>query len=144
MKEAVVTQNVTVQISDVAIPKPQAGQLLIRTIVSGTNPKDWKYPKIWGRTEAPRNQGDDIAGVVEAIGEGVTGFVAGDRVAAFHELGTPNGSFAEYSIAWARSAFHIPENISFEGKLKHRHPFECRNGLIKMQFKRLQQFPWLV
>ncbi|KAL2676488.1 hypothetical protein Neosp_010246 [[Neocosmospora] mangrovei] len=104
MKEAIVTKDVTVQIRDVPIPKPKPGQLLIRTI----------YPKVWGRDLEPRNQGDDIAGYVEAVGENVTSSSPGDRVAAFHELGTPYGSYVEYSITWANSALHIPANVTFE------------------------------
>jgi NADPH:quinone reductase-like Zn-dependent oxidoreductase len=61
------------------------------------------------------NQGDDIAGVVEKVGASVTEFKPGDRVAAFHEMMTPHGSYAEYAIAWAHTTFHIPKNISFEG-----------------------------
>lgn len=45
------------------------------------------------------NTGDDIAGTVEAVGEDVVGFNKGDRVAAFHEMTTSHGAFAEYAIA---------------------------------------------
>jgi len=61
-----------------------------------------------------RNEGDDIAGVVAKTGANVTEFKPGDRVAAFHEMGTPHGSFAEYAIAWQHTTFHIPHNTSFE------------------------------
>ncbi|KAB5578160.1 alcohol dehydrogenase-like protein [Coniochaeta sp. 2T2.1] len=60
------------------------------------------------------NQGDDIAGIVEKVGANVTEFKPGDRVAAFHEMMTPHGSYAEYAIAWAYTTFHIPEKTSFE------------------------------
>lgn len=50
------------------------------------------------RTKAA-NTGDDIAGVVHAVGENVYEFKPGDRVAAFHEMFTPGGSYAEYAIA---------------------------------------------
>jgi NADPH2:quinone reductase len=68
------------------------------------------------------NSGDDIAGIVESVGDNVTEFRAGDRVAAFHEMVTPNGSFAEYAIAWAASTFHLPKKISFE---EVRVYFQC-------------------
>lgn len=61
------------------------------------------------------NQGDDIAGTVHAIGSGVTEFKPGDRVAAFHEMGAPGGSYAEYAVAWDHTTFHIPDKTSFEG-----------------------------
>jgi NADPH:quinone reductase-like Zn-dependent oxidoreductase len=116
MKSAFFNRDLHVEIRDVPVPTPGPGQLLIRTVVSGTNPKDWKYPKHWGPESESANHGDDIAGVVEAVGKGVVGFHAGDRVAAFHQMWTPHGSYAEYSIAWAKSAFHLPEHVSFEGE----------------------------
>jgi len=83
-------------------------------VVSGTNPKDWKLPR-WQQGNAI-NQGDDIAGCVEGVGEGVQKFRKGDKVAAFHEMMSPHGSYAEYAIAWEHTTFHIPEKTSFEGK----------------------------
>lgn len=115
MKEATVDINTTIIVRDVPIPKPAAGQVLIQIVVSGTNPKDWKVPK-WIPDSGPKNQGDDIAGYVAAVGDGVVGFKKGDRVAAFHEMQADHGSFAEYGIAWDYSTFHLPENTSFEGE----------------------------
>jgi len=60
------------------------------------------------------NSGDDIAGIVHSVGKNVYEFKPGDRVAAFHEMRTPHGSFAEYAIAWQHTTFHIPETLSFE------------------------------
>lgn len=60
------------------------------------------------------NTGDDIAGIVEKVGKNVYEFKPGDRVAAFHEMGKPAGSFAEYAVAWQHTTFHLPHNISFE------------------------------
>lgn len=119
MKEAVQHSPLQIAVRDVGIPKPAPGQILIRVVVSGTNPKDWKLPhfKIWGNDENdPKNHGDDIAGYIEAIGEGVIEFRPGERVAAFHEMASPHGSWAEYAIAWEYTTFHIPEQTSFEGK----------------------------
>lgn len=113
MKEAIVDKTTTVTIRDVDIPTPQPGQVLIRVVVSGTNPKDWKLPK-W-QTDTVINQGDDIAGYVEAVGEGVHGFRKGDKVAAFHQMISPHGSYAEYAIAWEHTTFHLTEKTSFEG-----------------------------
>ncbi|KAK7725392.1 hypothetical protein SLS57_003869 [Botryosphaeria dothidea] len=101
MKEAIVHPGVQVEIVDSAIPEPNDDQVLIKVVVSGSNPKDW-------------NEGDDIAGIVEKVGANVTEFKPGDRVAAFHEMVTAHGSYAEYAIAWAHTTFHIPKNTSFE------------------------------
>jgi NADPH2:quinone reductase len=64
--------------------------------------------------ETPHNTGDDIAGFVHAVGANVYEFKPGDRVAAFHEMMKPGGSFAEYAVAWQYMTTHIPDNISFE------------------------------
>ncbi|KAJ5219614.1 chaperonin 10-like protein [Penicillium chermesinum] len=113
MKEAIVNGDTSVSIHDVEIPVPQAGQLLIRVAVTGTNPKDWKMPIKYPDAPA-RNQGDDFAGYVEALGEGVVGFNKGDRVAAFHSVMELHGSYAEYAIAPAYTTIHLPAKVSFE------------------------------
>ncbi|KAK3367588.1 alcohol dehydrogenase-like protein [Podospora didyma] len=112
MKEALVTKGPKVQIVDSPVPEPNDDQVLIRVVVSGSNPKDWKMAE-WFR-EKPSNEGDDIAGIVERVGSRVFEFKPGDRVAAFHEMSTSGGSYAEYAIAWAHTTFHIPKETSFE------------------------------
>ncbi|OTB19147.1 hypothetical protein K445DRAFT_314019 [Daldinia sp. EC12] len=111
MKEALVAPGPKVQIVDSPIPKPNADQVLIKVVVSGSNPKDWKVPD-WRNVTI--NQGDDIAGVVEEVGSNVTEFKPGDRVAAYHEIMSPHGSYAEYAIAWQHTTFHIPQKTTFE------------------------------
>lgn len=113
MKEAIIDQNISAIIWDVDIPTPAPAQVLIRVVVSGTNPKDWKLPK-W-QPDNVMNQGDDIAGYVETVGEGVRNFRKGDKVAAFHEMLSPHGSYGEYAIAWEHTTFHLTEKTSFEG-----------------------------
>jgi hypothetical protein len=44
----------------------------------------------------------------------VSEFRPGDRVAAFHEMMAPHGSFAEYAIAWQHTTFRIPDATTFE------------------------------
>ncbi|PYI02371.1 GroES-like protein [Aspergillus sclerotiicarbonarius CBS 121057] len=114
MKEAFVDKNISLTIRDTDIPVPGPGQVLIRVVVSGTNPKDWKMPPLWPTDGTPANQGDDIAGYIEAVGEGVMAFHKGDKVAAFHQVMTPHGSWAEYAIAHDYTTFHIPAKTSFE------------------------------
>ncbi|KAF2224696.1 chaperonin 10-like protein [Elsinoe ampelina] len=113
MKEAIVKKGTIVEIVDTEIPKPGPSQILIKVVFSGSNPKDWKIPE-WMNTES--NTGDDIAGYVHELGPGAEdyGFKVGDRVAAFHEMRTSGGSFAEYAIAPAHTTFHLPAATSFE------------------------------
>jgi NADPH2:quinone reductase len=68
------------------VPSPDAKQVLIKVIVSGCNPKDWKVPELaanhpnaddgtfMAKSKAGINQGDDIAGIVEAVGKDVIEF----------------------------------------------------------------------
>lgn len=60
---------------------------------------------------APLNQGDDVAGIVAAVGPEVTHFKVGDRVAALHQPGTEWGTYAEYCIVWSYAAFKLPEDF---------------------------------
>ncbi|KAK5086888.1 hypothetical protein LTR05_004058 [Lithohypha guttulata] len=119
-----------VNIIDELIPQPGPKEVLIKVVVSGSNPKDWKLP-LWAETydtsdgdsvaakqmakaKKGLNQGDDIAGIVEEVGKDVIEFKKGDRVAAFHEMGTDGGSYAEYAIAPDHTTFHLPPAMSFE------------------------------
>ncbi|CAF9912950.1 MAG: hypothetical protein ALECFALPRED_008442 [Alectoria fallacina] len=116
MKEAHVHPDTTVTIHDVPIPQiTHPSQILVKVVVSGTNPKDWKMPASMLKTisHCP-NSGDDVAGFVHAIGTNVTDFHIGDRVAALHELGTPGGSYAEYSLVWDWTTFQLGNHVSFE------------------------------
>ncbi|KAJ5691849.1 hypothetical protein N7462_001272 [Penicillium macrosclerotiorum] len=113
MKEAVVDKATVVSIRDVKVPALKPDEVLIRVVVAGTNPKDWKVP-LFLPDPSPTNQGDDIAGYVESTGEDVRQFKKGDKVAAFHEMFSLHGGFAEYAIAHADSTFHIPDKTSFE------------------------------
>ncbi|KAE9373349.1 zinc-binding oxidoreductase-like protein ToxD [Stipitochalara longipes BDJ] len=110
MKEAIVHPGTRVKIIDSEIPQPNANQVLIKIIFSGCNPKDWKRPEWFQKAH---NSGDDISGIVEAVGAEVTEFRPGDRVAALHEMMAPGGSYAEYGLAWDFATFHLPKNISF-------------------------------
>ncbi|KAH9211905.1 chaperonin 10-like protein [Leptodontidium sp. 2 PMI_412] len=96
MKEAINHVGPKVEIGESSIPEPKDDQILIKTIASDTNLKDWKVTEF----AAMLIEGDDIAGIIEKVGANVIEFKPGDRVAAFFEMLIPNGSYAEYAIAW--------------------------------------------
>ncbi|KAI3325841.1 GroES-like protein [Xylariaceae sp. AK1471] len=111
-KQVIIQPSIeAVEIIDTPIPIPKDKEVVIKVVVSGTNPKDWKYP-LWKNW--PHNSGDDIAGIVHSVGKDVYEFKLGDRVAAMHQAGKENGSFAEYSVAPDWTTFHIPQNVTFE------------------------------
>jgi len=69
------------QLTDIAIPKPGYGEILVKVQAAALNPVDWKIRKYGVLIdEYPAVVGSDIAGDVEDVGLGVTGFVKGDRV----------------------------------------------------------------
>ncbi|EXJ64625.1 hypothetical protein A1O7_00962 [Cladophialophora yegresii CBS 114405] len=106
------TSPITTTISTVPLPECLApGDVLIKVEAAASNPKDWLHLVATGTS---LNSGDDLAGIVVAVGEGVTRFKPDDRVAAFHPMGKPYGAYAEYAIALEHTALHIPDSMSFE------------------------------
>lgn len=73
------------QVVDVAEPHAGPGEVRVRVSAAGLNPVDWKIAasaEAAGRygITLPAGFGNDLAGVVDEVGDGVTGFAAGDRV----------------------------------------------------------------
>jgi NADPH2:quinone reductase len=106
------------EIVEKPIPEPGAGEVRIRVLVSGVNPTDWKSRSGTfggGPTEAtvPNHDG---AGVVDAVGAGVTGFGVGDRVwVTLAGDGRPAGGTAqEFTVVPADRAFALPADADFE------------------------------
>lgn len=96
----------------VEIPKPipQKGEALVRLKAAGLNFIDI-YMRV-GRyaRELPFTPGLEGAGIVEALGEGVTEVKVGDRVAYAGAI----GSYAQFNVVKASQLIPLPENISFE------------------------------
>ncbi|PJD95017.1 MAG: NADPH:quinone reductase [Parachlamydia sp.] len=113
MKAIVVSQYggpEVLQLQEVEIAKPGKGQVLVRLAATGVNfieiyQRRGTYPK-----KLPYIPGSEAAGVVEAIGEGVTEFGVGDRVAYVHQ----SGAYAEASVVDADSLIPLPADFSFE------------------------------
>lgn len=103
-------------LQDVARPLPGAGQVLVRIKASGVNPVDTKI--IAGKaTHAqpilPAILGIDLAGVVENVGAGVSGFNVGDEVYGMTGgIGGVQGSLAEFAAVDAELLAIKPRNIS--------------------------------
>jgi L-iditol 2-dehydrogenase len=85
MRAAVYRGQSVVNVEEVPTPAIQAGELLIRVEACGICHTDLK--KIEHNLLAPpRIYGHETAGVVAAVGEGVSGYRVGDRVVAFHHI----------------------------------------------------------
>ena len=93
--------------TDVAKPTPKAGEALIKVHASGINFIDIYYREGRYKTDLPFIDGQEGAGVVESIGEGVETLKPGDRVAWCSVL----GSYAEYAAVPAVKLVHVPEHL---------------------------------
>ena len=102
------------------IPRPVIGEgeVLVRVRAAGVNPADWAVMRglpyvarpVYGmRRPKQPVRGMDVAGIVEAVGTGVTRFKAGDEV-----FGSSRGSYAEYTAASEDALAPMPVNVSFE------------------------------
>lgn len=71
MKEVLVYEGPRTELITSPVPKADAGHVVIKVIVSGSNQKDWKTQWV---AKLPINMGDDIAGIIHEVGPDVTGF----------------------------------------------------------------------
>ena len=72
-------------ISEIAVPKPGTGEVLIKLRATSLNPVDWKIQKLgFFVEEFPAILGTDLAGDIEEVGEGVTDLKKGDKVYVFY------------------------------------------------------------
>ncbi|MBU8824839.1 NADP-dependent oxidoreductase [Mycolicibacterium goodii] len=99
---------------DTAPPTPGPGQVRLRVRAAGLNPIDWKIVAGFMRDvipiDLPAGVGSDVAGIVDAVGPGVTEWVVGDEV-----LGrSATGAFAEYALAAASELIGKPDGIGWE------------------------------
>src|ERR1700730_55403 len=100
------------KLEEVPTPRPAAGQVLVRIHAAGVNPYDTymrngSYPV---KPPLPYTPGSDAAGVVEAIGEGVTKVKPGDRV---YTAKTLTGAYAEYALTLESQVHPLPAKITF-------------------------------
>ena len=102
--------------AEMRAPVAASGQLLLRVAAVAVNPADYKWRSGMFAASVPiafpHVLGYDVAGVVTVVGEGVTGFVPGDRVAALLDP-ISKGGYAEQVAVTAASAARIPEQLDF-------------------------------
>lgn len=101
-----------VQVGELPTPTPTAGQALIRVHAAGVGP--WDVGFVSGGfpgVAVPFIPGQEIAGVVEAVGDGVD-VQPGDRVYA--SLFPSGGGFAEFAVASGEGLALVPDGLSLE------------------------------
>jgi len=100
------------RLENVPDPRPDLGQVLVRVKAVGVNPAD-TYIRAGSyavKPALPFTPGWDAAGVVEAIGDGVTRVKPGDRV---YTAGTLTGAYAELTLCTEAQVHPLPERVSF-------------------------------
>jgi NADPH2:quinone reductase len=106
------------RLTDEPVPDPGPGEVRVRVHRSGVNPTDWKARRGPGPgqpVDPPRTPNHDGAGVVDAVGAGVTGALHGLRVwvweAAYQR---PFGTAAEFTLVPERQVAMLPDSASFD------------------------------
>jgi NADPH2:quinone reductase len=90
---------------------PGSGQVLVRVKAVGVNPTDvYTRAGMSRKPPLPYTPGIDAAGVIESIGEGVTGVKVGARV---YLSGTATGAYAEQALCDESQVHTLPEKVSF-------------------------------
>ena len=95
------------RIAEVPMPAAGPGQALVKVAASGVNFIDVYFRMGLYKADLPFTPGNEAAGTVEAVGEGVTELQPGDRVAyAMHR-----GSYAEYTVVPAAQLVKLPDSV---------------------------------
>ena len=97
---------------EVPRPRPGAGELLVRMHAVGVNPVETyiragHYPR---KPALPFTPGNDGAGVIEEVGDGVTEFRVGERV---YTAGSGSGTYAEFTLCGVSQVHSLPSRVSF-------------------------------
>ncbi|GAA5079421.1 NADPH:quinone reductase-like Zn-dependent oxidoreductase [Thermocatellispora tengchongensis] len=101
------------RVMEVETPRAGAGQVRVRVKAAGVQPYDtairsgWDFP---GLPPFPRIPGNEFAGIVDEVGEGVTGVAPGDEVLGFTRL----GCYAEYVVVPEDQVTPKPEGVPWE------------------------------
>lgn len=93
------------------VPRPGPGEVLVRHEAVGLNFIDTYHRSGLYKLPLPSGLGSEAAGVVEALGEGVSGFREGDRVGYFTG---PLGAYATHRAIDSDRLVRLPDSISFE------------------------------
>jgi len=96
------------EIVDLPDPHPGPGQVRIAVRAAGVNPSDWKKRRGLMDEGLPQTMGHEAAGVVDELGEGVTGVAVGDRVFGFS---AQEAAQAELAVLSAYAP--IPPSLDF-------------------------------
>ncbi len=105
------------ELHEAPLPQPAVGQVRLKVAGCGLNPIDYKTRSGLGwaaqalGSEFSFVPGYDLAGVVDAVGEGVTGVQPGAALFGLVNAPLPGGGYAEYCVAPAQDLVAAPANV---------------------------------
>ncbi len=126
------------ELREVAVPEPGAGQVLVRLRAAGLNRGEFIAGHGLHKPGAAKAAGTEGAGEVAKLGAGVTGLAAGERI-----MGRCPGAFAEYALMDAREAIPIPARLSWQEAAAVPLVFMVVHDMLIGQ-GRLQAGEWLL
>ncbi|WP_282181618.1 NAD(P)-dependent alcohol dehydrogenase [Aliiroseovarius marinus] len=107
------------RLTDIDTPEPAKGGIRVKVLACAVNLSDWEYltgSPAWVRTVGGLFKpkvlvlGSDIVGIVDKLGEGVSGFEIGQRVMGDYVM--TRGGFAEYACVPADETVTVPDALS--------------------------------
>jgi threonine dehydrogenase-like Zn-dependent dehydrogenase len=127
MQAAVITEPGRIELASVPMPEPGEGQVRIKLEgcgVCASNIPPWEGREWFSYPMAPGALGHEGWGIVDAVGEGVSEFREGDRVAFLSDK-----SYAEYDLANADSVVRIPDSLA--GQPFPGEPLGCAMNIFR-------------
>ena len=105
-----------ISVEEVATPAPGPGEVRVRLRVAGVNPTDWKLRSSAAPTGDFQVPGQDGAGDVDAVGEGVDPGRVGERVWVWFAAarGRRGGTAAQWTVVPSRQAVRLPDEVSYD------------------------------
>lgn len=128
----------TLELRDVAVPEPGAGQLLVRLHAAGLNRGEFIAGHGLHKPGAAKPSGTEGAGEVAKLGAGVSWLAVGERV-----MGRCAGAFSEYALMDAREAIPVPARLSWQEAAAVPLVFMVVHDMLIGQ-GRLQAGEWLL
>ena len=103
------------QVVERELPEPGPGEVRVRLVRAGVNPTDWKFRAGMMSGYDEVTPGQDGSGIVDAVGDGVTGLTVGDRVwLVLAQHGRAHGTAADYTVQPAAHVVPLPEGADFD------------------------------
>jgi NADPH:quinone reductase-like Zn-dependent oxidoreductase len=106
--------NEVLHLEDIPVPEVEAGEIRVRVRATSINPVDWKtrLGYLSRAVALPLTLGWDVAGDVDAIGDGITGIQPGDAV--YGMIMVRGGAYAEYAVLKVHEVAAKPATLSYE------------------------------